>query len=177
MNTKPSLTRSVSLFLLSALICAQSHALELGETVLESATVHGAELQLIDSNGVCTLLHKENGAETRLALVPQPPCFFLRRGVAGQTSPQHFAYPKVGVKATLIVAGTLINDERRKKHGIAQEHLCGGVMQGVLLSKNNISTSADVLNGGIACRDSGRDEKDFWFFAHPKFYKNRTKGS
>ncbi len=158
--------------LLLGLFCGPCHALELGETVLESASVVGAQLQLINSNGVCTLIHQQNGSTTRLALVPQPPCFFLRAGIAGQTTPQYFAYPKVSVKATLIVAGTLISEERRKKHGIVADHLCGGVMQGILLSRNNIAVSADVLASGIACRDTGRDEKDFWFFAHAKQHKN-----
>lgn len=158
--------------LLLGLFGGGCHALEHGETVLETANVVGVPLQLINSNGVCTLLHKQNGVTTRLALVPQPPCFFLRTGTAGQTTPQHFAYPKAGVKAALIVAGTLIGEERRKKHGIAADHLCGSVMQGVLLLGNRVSVSADVFAGGIACRDSGRDEKDYWHFAHTKGQKN-----
>lgn len=79
-----------------------------------------------------------------------------------------------GVKATLIVAGTLLSEGRRKKHGIVANRLCGSVMQGILLVSNNISVSADVLASGIACRDTGRDEKDYWHFAHAKVLKFRS---
>jgi len=82
--------------------------------------------------------------------------------------PQNFKYPDVGIRATLIVIGTLITDEQRSIWKLTPDMICGNKRQGVLLLKNDIIISEQVLSSSVACKDKGSDEKDFWFFAHKR---------
>lgn len=135
---------------------------------IDSASIAGVQLDVVDNNGVCVLQYHVKGVLRNLPLTPKPPCFFLRNK---DGTVQHFGYPDVGVKATLIVAGTLISSERRKMFNLTPDLTCGDENQGVLITKNNITASKFVSRGGVVCQQGGTDEKDFWFFAHPKFYK------
>ncbi len=132
---------------------------------MDSATVIRSKLQIVNIDDTCILKYKINNTDNKLVLAPSPPCFFLRRG---EITPQHFEYADVGVKAVIIVAGTLITNEQRKSWGLGPELICGNERQGILIYSDKIIVSKHVLKGERACTDKGSDEKDFWFFAHKK---------
>lgn len=153
-------------FIFACVVCASCNAKDAAsEAITDNANIIGLNLQIIDDGGVCILKYEISDIESKLALAPKPPCFLLRRG---QSVPQHFEYPDVGVKAALIVAGTLISDEQRKRWGLPSDPVCGSERQGILIYSDKIVVSGNVLKSGIACKTRGSDEKDFWYFAHIK---------
>jgi len=119
----------------------------------------------ITSNGNGCLLDYNGRSTGTIRLIPKPPCYFLRRDKGGPV--KKFSYPDVKINAVIIIAGTPITDEVRKDYRLPPDTVCGSEAQGILFSKTGIRLSrAEILYGGVACRDSGVDEKDFWHFAH-----------
>ena len=151
--------------LLLVFSCVSCGAQEANESVIDNVRIGGLQLTVIESNGTCLLQIQNNDAPKSITLAPKPPCFFLRRG---SSDPQQFEYPDVGVEATLIVAGSLITKVQREEWGLSTNQLCGTERQGILIYKNEVHATENVLKGGVACKEKGSDEKDFWFFAHKR---------
>lgn len=117
------------------------------------------ELSIVDRDGQCVLI---DGATTTV-LSPKPPCHFLRDATG---APQFHAYDDVGIDAVLIVTGTPLLSAMREQRGLPEDAVCGSAAQGVLLRDKAVTVSSEVLQGGVLCRDSGSDEKNYWHFAH-----------
>jgi hypothetical protein len=130
---------------------------------MDHAKISDLQLNIFESNGSCLLKVQSTYLEKSIILEPKPPCFFLRRG---NNDPQQFAYSDVGVDAVIIIAGSRISKQQRQKWGLSDNKLCGTDRQGILFQENNIKATENVLKGGVVCKDTGSDEKDFWFFAH-----------
>jgi len=152
-------------YMLLAFYCFSCAAQEPNEVITDSAFILGYQLEIINNNGTCILRHTQKGIINNIPLAPNPPCYFMRRNKA---IPQIFKYPDVGIRATLIVIGTLITDEQRSTWKLTPDMICGSKRQGVLFLKNDIIISEQVLSSSVACKDKGSDEKDFWFFAHKR---------
>lgn len=154
-----------AILLLLVFSCVSCGAQETNKSVMDSAIINDLHLAVIESNGTCLLQVQNIDTQKSIVLEPKPPCFFLRRGLS---APQQFKYPNVGVEATLIIAGSLISKVQREEWGLSTNQLCGTERQGILIYKNDVQATENVLKGGVVCKEKGSDEKDFWFFAHKK---------
>lgn len=153
-------------------VATPAESLPLANAMPDTTSVAGFKLQIKVDQDTCILQYQGQGLERSHRLAPKPPCFFLRNK---DGTIQHVAYPDVSVKATLIVAGTAVSPTRRKTFNLAPELNCGDEAQGILINDKAVMVSKAVTRGGVICQQGGTDEKDFWFFAHPKFYEKRNK--
>ena len=120
----------------------------------------GKTLSLSSVDGRCFL--SGHDGERREVIVPTAPCYFARR--AGVV--QRHSYPKVGVSSVVVVVGTPMTGAEKQRFGVPSDASCGMMSQGVLLRGARIVISKHVGLGGVACRDSAPDEKDYSGFAH-----------
>lgn len=136
--------------------------------VTDTYSVDGIKFQLLQYGDTAKINIESKGRIIQGELKLSPPCYFVKRW--GEV--QSFAYPDVGVEYTLIVLGDTVGIDRKKYFGMNEEadfsRICGEGIQGVLIKKDSIIVSERVLDGGFTCLDSGRDEKDFWDFAHTR---------
>ncbi len=130
-------------------------------TVTDTVALFGLELEILDTGAACVLRHGQ-ATPVSLALAPKPPCHFLRRGGAVQRE----SYPRVGVDAVVVVAGTPAGEAARRAWNLAPGQICGEQTQGILVRAGRLSATRSVHSGGIACRDQGVDEKELYAFAH-----------
>lgn len=131
--------------------------------VTDEVRIDSIRLQILAVEDSCKLRYWIGDSSEVLDLEPKAPCFFLRRG---EQSPQYFRYPQVGAAAVLIVAGTSATHAERATWGLDSRLVCGSERQGVVISQDSIRATARILREGIACKDLGADEKDFWLFGH-----------
>jgi len=148
--------RYVPCIILSFTIAACSFA---SESITDEATLLSEKLYLATQDGQCILKHNSS----IIPLTPKPPCFFLRNS---DKNPQYFTYNDVNTDAVLIVTGTPVTDEIRKDWELPKNSVCGTDSQGVLIKTGKVSVTKSTLEGGVLCKDSGSDEKNFWYFAH-----------
>jgi hypothetical protein len=134
------------------------------ETVIDRTSNTGYQLEITKTDGVCAVRY-QGKTQGRIKIVPKPPCYFLRRE---SDDPQVYSYPKVGVQAVLIIVGTPASADKRQLWNLPSNLFCGEETQAILIKEGVIMASEAVLRGGMACKDKGADEKDFYFFAHPK---------
>lgn len=146
------------IFLLAILVCTSCNA---GNDITDKATVSGHKLILVKSSNNCKLLveNKKNS----YPLLPKAPCYFLRRG---SETPQSVTYEDVQVLNILIVIGSPISQSKRKKWNIENDMFCGELAQGVLIKSTGLELTSKALEEGVFCRDTGSDEKNFWYLAH-----------
>lgn len=151
--------------LLSALVlvsplsaCANG---SLSET--EEFTVSGHRLELERDQCVLSVLGADSTQST-LKLEMKPPCFFSRSEGEIQT----YAFEDVGVDSVLIVVGTPVPNDDIDKWNLSDKEAqrCGAQHQGVVISESTVALSQRVSTGGVACRDYGIDQKEFWMYAH-----------
>jgi hypothetical protein len=143
-------------------ICGGFNKEALGK-VTDSTNIQSYKLTIESKNNNCVLIYQDFSVKRQLVMFPKPPCYFLRRE---SIKPQSFSYDDIGVKAVLIVVGTLINEEIRKQWNLSNNIVCGEETQAIIFKDDSITLSKTVLKGGVACRNKGVDEKNFWFFAH-----------
>lgn len=149
--------------ILMILFCTSCNAGDMQLNITDQAIVDGYELLVTDENKNCQLRVKHKGEDKVFPLKPEPPCYFLRRGGEKQ---QSVAYKDVEVLNTLIVMGTPLSSDNRKKWDIDGEMICGELAQGVLIKNEQVTVTDKILEGGVFCRDTGSDEKNFWYLAH-----------
>lgn len=150
--------KNIFCILISFTITACSFA---SEKITDEVTILSKTLRIVNKNKKCFLI--QNTSET--VLVPEPPCFFLRNPA---NKPQYFSYEDVKIDAVLIIIGTPVSDNVRKEWGLPEDAVCGMDSQGVLIKTNDVLVTKNILEGGVLCKDSGSDEKNFWYFAHNK---------
>lgn len=131
--------------------------------ITDHATIEGHSLTLRMSQDSCLLDSKISSTVKTTVLDVKPPCYFLRQE---NQNLQSFSYKDVGVLSTIIVVGSQISDEKRKKWAIKEGLVCGESRQGILFKNSGFIVSKKILEGGVVCKDKGADEKDFWYFAH-----------
>lgn len=129
-------------------------------------TVYGASLTIYDDQGACYLKIDRNGKRITLPVVPRAPCYFLR--YADDEVIQQFSYPKQKIKAVFIIGGTPVTPKDRKTWSLSVDELCGTRGQGLILDDKGFRLSQRVMGRALLCKFGGRDEKDFWTFAHEK---------
>mgnify|MGYP000394870565 CR=1 FL=1 len=154
-------TRLISL--ITILICSSCNADSDIGNITDKAVISGHTLILTESNNSCKLQIQKNNKKNTYSLLPKAPCYFLRRG---SETPQSVAYDDVQVLSTLIVIGSPIAQEKRKKWNIDSNMTCGELAQGVLIKNTGLEVTSKTLEGGVFCRDTGSDEKNFWYLAH-----------
>jgi len=154
-------TRLISL--LAILVCASCNAgNDIGD-ITDKAVVSGHKLMLVESNNSCQLHVENKNKKHTYPLLPKAPCYFLRRG---SEVPQSVAYEDVQVLNALIVIGSPISQDKRKKWNIDSDMVCGELAQGVLIKNTGLEITSKTLEGGVFCRDTGSDEKNLWYLAH-----------
>jgi hypothetical protein len=131
-------------------------------SVTDAATAGSISVEILSRGGQCVL--RTGGKE--LPLAPKPPCYFVR--APGKETAWSFAYKDVDVTATLIVIGTPATENTRKTWNLAPNVVCGEESQGVVVRDGAVAVTRNVQKGGVYCRDSGIDEKEFHGFAHEK---------
>ncbi|EIK43811.1 hypothetical protein O59_003691 [Cellvibrio sp. BR] len=146
--------------LLLALLCAGCQADE--ANIIDKTTIAGYELQIVIDKTNCKLLSTKDGEQKTTPLNVKPPCHFIRRD-NGET--QQHAYPDKSIQALVLIVGTSISEEKRQKWNLEKGLVCGEQRQAIFITANEINVSDSILEGGIACKDKGADEKDFAFFA------------
>jgi hypothetical protein len=129
--------------------------------VTDSAVVDGVRLWVLEREGACALRH-DGPTPGELPLVPTPPCRITHSGGTAQ----RFAYPDVGVRAALVVLGTVPADSVLARYSLLAGAICGAELQGILLRESRVEATRSVRRGGVTCRDDGVDEKEFHAFAH-----------
>lgn len=149
--------------LLTILACSSCNAGNDIGNITDKAEVSGHKLTLIESNNNCKLHVENKNKKNTYSLLPKAPCYFLRRG---SEVPQSVAYGDIQVLSTLIVLGSPISQDKRKKWNIDSNMICGELAQGVLIKKTGLEVTSKTLEGGVFCRDTGSDEKNFWYLAH-----------
>ena len=134
--------------------------------VTDTAAVAGQRLEIIDRGGACVLRAEGTaaGARQEFELAPKAPCHFLR--ISGSNVPRSIQYGDVKTEAVLIVSGTPASEKTRAMWKLEPGLVCGEESQGVLVRGGKVSVTKAVRKGGVACRDKGQDEKEYWAFAH-----------
>ncbi len=148
---------------LIVLACTSCNAGNSSKNVTDRALVSGYTLVLSKSNSDCELHIEYKNEKKMYPLKPTAPCYFLRRD---NKKPQSVAYKDVNVLNTLVVVGSPISQEKRKNWNIDSKMICGELGQGVLIKKTGLEVTSKTLEGGVFCRDTGSDEKNFWYLAH-----------
>lgn len=148
---------------LSAFIFISSGCTANEKNITDYAEVNGYVLTLSTTNSLCLLESETGEITTATPLKVKPPCYFLRQENQKLLS---FPYEDVGISSTIMVIGSQISAEKRKKWAIDQDAVCGESRQGILFRESGIEVSEKTLDGGVVCKDKGADEKDFWYFAH-----------
>ena len=143
-------------FILILFIAACSVA---GENVTDQVELFSKKLKLSTENEKCILRTEGNKFE----VAPNPPCFFLRNKEKGV---QHFAYPDIKVEAVVIIAGTEMSEQLKREWGLSKELQCGLDSQGVIIKNGKVSLSDKIMNDAVLCKETGSDEKNFWYFSH-----------
>lgn len=133
--------------------------------VSDHAELYGFQFTIVAEANTCQLKYEGAAQKGVMGVGPLPPCYFLRRE---SSAPQSFTYQDVEVNAALIIMGSPISEETRKRWNLPSNLVCGEEIQGVLIKNQKIAVSRKVLRKGVWCKDKGTDEKDFWFFAHEK---------
>jgi len=152
--------------------------------------VEGHALRLVTTKDACILEHHLGTTEmSRLTLKLHPPCYMvtwnknppprnstpdlsdgLPLGAVGE--PMGWRYASAGSALVLAVLGDAISQEaassneyrvRKKK-----DFHCASSIQGILISKKQVSLTAVRANVGIFCAELGLEEQDFWLLAHPR---------
>lgn len=154
--TRLKLLGSAAIFLLSAGCQAEPN------NISDEVNLNEYKIQLVNSASSCLLMTKKDQITNKIELALQPPCYFARKN---NSELLNFSYPAQNLEAIVIVIGDPISDEKRKKWNLDKSLICGEKRQALYLSQGNISTSSTTLDGGLACKDTGIDEKDFSHFA------------
>jgi len=151
------------LLILSVVATIISLSCNVDNDITDKTVVSGHKLILVKFNNSCQL-HVENKIKKHTyPLLPKAPCYFLRRG---SEVPQSVTYADVQVLNALIVIGSPISQDKRKKWNIDSDMFCGELAQGVLIKNTGLEITSKTLEGGVFCRDTGSDEKNFWYLAH-----------
>ena len=146
--------------LLLVLLCSGCQADE--KNISDEATIEGYELQIVADKTSCKLVSNKAGEKKTISLNIKQPCHFVRRD-NGET--QQHAYPDKSIQALVLIIGTPISEEKRQKWNLEKGLICGEQRQAIFITANKIDASESILEGGVACKDKGADEKDFAFFA------------
>ncbi len=129
--------------------------------ISDEITLAKHNLQLVSEKSKCLLVNKTGQPENETELLLQPPCYFARKS---DTKLLTFSYPNKNLEAVALVVGNPVSAEKRKKWNL-EDSICGEKRQAVYLSEGELTVSNATLDGGLACKDSGIDEKDFAYFA------------
>ncbi len=151
----------IGTYLLVLGVCLVTHSNSLAETI----AIDGKELVLREKTGTCFLYGKGLLIPQDNVLTLSPPCYFSRTGKGEIKS---FSYPAQKIDQTFIVIGGSLSDGVRSEWGLSDNLVCGAEMQGILIKNNTVTFSNSTLKNGVFCRDTGIDEKKFWYFAHEK---------
>jgi hypothetical protein len=130
--------------------------------ISDEVTFDKHNLQLVSEDSKCLLVNKTGQIENKTGLLLQPPCYFARKSDSQLLS---FSYPNNNLKAVALIIGNPVSLEKRKKWNLEDSMICGEKRQAVYLSEGELTVSNATLDGGLACKDSGIDEKDFAYFA------------
>jgi hypothetical protein len=95
------------------------------------------------------------------------PVIFARKSNSQLLS---FSYPNKNLEAVALIIGNPVFAEKRKKWNLNDSMVYGEKRQAVYLSRGNLTIYETTMDGGLACIDSGINEKDFAYFA-TKFSK------
>ncbi len=137
--------------------------------ISDETTLDKYHLQLVDNDSKCFLLSKKDQSTNKVELLLQPPCHFARKSDSDLLK---FSYPDKSLQAVALVIGNPVSIEKRKKWNLEDSMICGEKRQAIYLSKGNLTISKTTMDGGLACKDSGIDEKDFAYFATEFSKKN-----
>lgn len=119
-------------------------------------------LQLVTEGTNCLLISNKDQVINKSELLMQAPCYFAREN---NSDLLQFSYPDKNLESVALIIGNTVSAEKRKKWNLPEALICGEKRQSIYLSKGNLTVSTSTLDGGVACRDSGVDEKDFSYFA------------
>lgn len=131
------------------------------ENISDGVELDKHHLQLVSKDSKCLLIDKTASSANQVELLLQPPCYFARKS---DTKLLTFSYPNKNLEAVALVVGNPVSAEKRKKWNL-EDSICGEKRQAVYLSEGELTVSNATLDGGLACKDSGIDEKDFAYFA------------
>jgi hypothetical protein len=142
-------------------------------------------LQLVAATDACFIDYwpadLDASAQRRLTLALHPPCNLLLwndeppRAVPNATSDgvpvghkgdaRAWQYPSMQRTTVLIVIGDPVSESEWAKRPKLRGLHCGARAQAVLLKGAGASLSKNIETG-FSCVEGGKDEKDFWLFAH-----------
>ena len=152
-----TIMKSISISVLFLLVACSYAA----SPVIDKTSLFANSFEIEQENNQCFLVYNNH----KKLLTPQPPCYFVR-----DTSEKlrYFSYSDIGVDAVLIIIGTLVSNKERKEWGLDKETICGTEAQGILIKGDTVSVTSTILQGGLLCRNTGVDEKNFWELAHER---------
>jgi hypothetical protein len=138
----------------------------------EDYRAEGYTFILKQEAGRCVVSFTGTEHSGRLTLAPAPPCQFVRNESGGL---KYFKYNDVGVDAVIIVIGSPLTDDERRRWKDAEGLFCGKTTQALLVRPQGVLVSSEIMRGGVVCATSGVDEKRFYQFAHPIKERERTR--
>lgn len=148
------------LILLAALASTGCHANY--PSAHDKEIIQGHHLQLINNDSTCLLIANKNKTAHSYTLLIKPPCYFAKKNNGNILQ---FPYPDKKLDAVSLVIGDPISAEKQKKWNLDESAICGEKRQAVFFYKGNITVSNFTSDGGLACKDTGIDEKEFHFFS------------
>ena len=123
---------------IAAIIAAMALVETLGSAA-EDYRAGGYTFVLKQEAGRCVVSFAGTEHSGRLTLAPEPPCEFVRSESGGL---KYFKYNDVGVDAVIIVIGSPLTDDERRRWKGAEGLFCGKTAQALLCARKEYSCQA-----------------------------------
>lgn len=163
--SSPNRTLAIGLLLLMAFF--QNASATPRADSMPDTSVHfigGYGLILDNREAQCILHGKTGDQETHTSLDLQSPCYWIS---SAEDEVTDYDYPDVGVRHTLLIAGTPLDwDQQKKQHQkLPTDQYCTEHLQGLVITKDAIHVSASNIEAPN-CVGQTIDEKVFYGIAH-----------
>ncbi|MTI08057.1 hypothetical protein E1180_21380 [Roseibium denhamense] len=126
---------------------------------LETATIMGKSVTLVQSGGTCVL--RAFGETQDVSLRVGTPCAFQR----ADGKPQIYEFPELGGTSVAVIVGTPISDSKRADYDLSETEPCFSNAQGITLTRRVVHVSDAIAENGLWCKNIGMDRRFFFGFA------------
>lgn len=132
--------------------CSLSNEENSGEVAFDETM----RAKILINDGKCSLVLKGSDFSKKMVFNILPPCFF----VGNQDSAQYYLYPDKGIDKVYLAVGKEVDDNQKKEWGVYGK-TCGSQLQAILIVGKEVRLSNRVTSGGVFCKNSYLDEKNF----------------
>lgn len=170
--SSPNRTLTISLLLMAFF---QNASADSSADSMPDTSVHfigGYGLILDNREAQCILHSKVGDQETNTSLDLQSPCYWIS---SAEDEVIDYDYLDVGVRHTLLIAGTPLdwNQQKKQYQKMPDDQYCTKHLQGLVITDNGIHASASSIEAPN-CVGQAIDEKVFYGIAHDEHIKSQT---